>query len=416
FQPAPTSPAKPKSTPGRKLMARKFARFSASRLLSGLLISSSAWALEPVNDLAPEYDQQPGLQVEVVIFSQQDVFGNERPRRDVDLTFPERSIFLGDLEKITEIQQPKSAEALTDPCRSVDSFSDPVSDPDSVTDTTPDFPLEVETTPDADEPIEETLSSDTEHEPEIPPVKDETVLSFIELQSDNRELNPDAYTLQRASGYRVLYHAAWRQPALPPNTSPWVLVRGGEQYGDHFELEGAIRVYQRRYTHAEVDVWRARFSQSGYGLPSASALDNSEPEGSSSESVAEPLQQPWPPLPAFPEPPEEPEQPELLCPESTGSGFGSAEGFVEMESQETEDQDIVISDAPLYVVTDLQRLNQSIRLDYTDLNYLDHPGLGVLIKISPYEPPVVEDEISLEDEDQSAAPAAREAAIQEDKF
>ncbi len=89
---------------------------------------------------------------------------------------------------------------------------------------------------------------DREEQPEIIP-------PFEELPSAVRRMNGDAYALRNQSAYRLLWHKAWRAPLLPEATAPWILVQAGDQFGEHFRLEGAVRVHLSRYLHLHTNLW-----------------------------------------------------------------------------------------------------------------------------------------------------------------
>lgn len=90
-----------------------------------------------------------------------------------------------------------------------------------------------------------------EGRPETPAIKP----AFEELTFDERNLNNDSYAIRVGDDYNLLWHKAWRAPIQPEEQAPWVLVQAGEQLGEHYRLEGAIRVHLSRYLHLHSNLW-----------------------------------------------------------------------------------------------------------------------------------------------------------------
>lgn len=172
--------------------------------------------------------------------------------------------------------------------------------------------------------------------------------SLIPLETKDFSLGPDEYTLNRAAGYRVLTHIAWRQPALGQAQSPWIIVSGGHRHGNHHELEGSIRLVVTRYLHIQADLWKTSFaSTSGTGgaLPG-----NPNRPGS------------WPQLPV---------KPWLAAlPVS-----GDATPVTTIVTNSPTDQ----RHPPIKKIV---VLNQSEQVDLNKPTYLDHPEMGILVLVT----------------------------------
>ncbi len=272
-------------------------------LIRKLLCCWITLSLAPLAWCNDEDEPEIWYQVELIVFEQADMFGDEQPRRNVKLYYPENSRELIVPDAPTEhLKTEPSASGIND---------------------LPNLDTE--------------LSNDI-----IGPQPDETPaqeLPFIQLDNSLHQLTPDARALDRRDSYRVLYHQAWRQPGTSRRQTPWVLVRGGERYGDHFELEGSVRLLKSRYLHIETRLWLTRFGN-----------NVSEQEG-------------WPELPAWP-----------ILPV-----------FDEMEyPQQT-------ATLPSPSVARIYTLNMSRRIQKTgQLHYLDHPNLGVLVQVTRYKLPETE--------------------------
>lgn len=259
-------------------------------------------------------------QVEILVFSQQDLFGDENHVTNIDLRYP---------DNILELT----------------SASDSGSAPD--------------------QPGVEVPSSVTNHA-----ISGE---AFHDLANNLLKMTDEHRRLDRAPGYRVLYHKAWRQPGLGTAEAPWVLVQGGETYGDHHELEGSVRLVRNRYLHIQANLWKTKFGQV---LPS-STLTITPPINSNKNSTTDyqptpaPTEQgheadtsAWPPLPPLPRSQFAPSTAE---PGSTISTSGRKE-------------------ATKYRVNDIVTLKQTSRVSRQEYTYLDHPNMGVIVYVSKHEP------------------------------
>lgn len=194
--------------------------------------------------LKPAFAEEPEkkidwYQVEVIIFSQQDLFNEELHTKDIELSFPENIRQLLDSELKAELKQ---------------------------------------------EP--QTVSTDGQ--------------AFQVLPESAMGMIPDRDRLRRAPGYRVLFHKAWRQPGLGRTESPWVFIQGGNKTNDRHELEGSFRLVRNRYLHIQANLWKTRFLPTGYQLAQPATLSSgAEPRQEMTSSLGAGQLQ-WPTLPALP--------------------------------------------------------------------------------------------------------------------
>lgn len=152
---------------------------------------------------------------------------------------------------------------------------------------------------------------------------------FIALGEEYARFKDYNADIRRSPEHRLLFHAVWRQPVLNRVQATAILVNGGDRFGEHFELEGSLRFGFNRAgdrVDAETNLWFSRFGMAG-GQPGR-----------------------W----RLPAPP--------VTEESPAPGPG-------------------------YTVTSLSVMNQVRPLVSNDLNYLDHPALGMLVEIRPYQLP-----------------------------
>ena len=283
-----------------------------------------ALALTPLISLAAEKKPEniDWYQVEVMIFSQQDLFNQERHITDIELTYP---------KNIRELIDPSVNTAAN----LLPSHSLPIG---------------------MDTPTTQNTRSTEE--------------PFLILPKGTLGMAADHKRLRRAPGYRVLYHKAWRQPGLDKTTSPWILIEGGEIFGNHHELEGSIRLVRNRYLHIQADLWKIKFRE-----PVSPAMGNGLPQstGFSGSNTLTNLSI-WPALPSTPQLnslADNEEQEDRIEP--------SVEGRIETYKKN--------DFKPEYPIADIVTLAQSTRITRDELTYLDHPNMGVIISVSKYEIP-----------------------------
>ena len=92
---------------------------------------------------------------------------------------------------------------------------------------------------------------------------------YVLLQQ--QQLKGISKKMAQSSRFRIIFHWAWEQ-ALPANEPPTnLLIRGGQRYGRHFELEGSMSLYRKRYLHVMTNLWFNRF------IPKPVEVDDSLP-------------------------------------------------------------------------------------------------------------------------------------------
>jgi len=172
-------------------------------------------------------------QIEVIIFAQQDLTGEEAFPENPLLAFPDTLQFL------------QTAEQLS---------------PDVTNDASYNETLAALMVP------ERFLNRDTAILP----------ASFVPLDKDIRKLNADSYRLSRNKGYRVVFHNAWQQAVLAGKSSKSVFITGGETIDGHRELEGSLKIFKSRFYHIDVNLWLSQFIPASSGTTESPPMD-SEP-------------------------------------------------------------------------------------------------------------------------------------------
>lgn len=268
-------------------------------LLLALLLSTAALAQD---DTAPEAPQW--YQVEVFIFANDSPYagGTELWPEDVSLSYPAR---------IVSLSEP-SAETGVSPLASADTTS-------------------------AEAALQEQ--------------------PYVVLAPEAMKLREVAARVLRQHDFRTLFHKAWRQPAASRDEANSILVRGGDSFDDHRELEGWVQLSVERYLHFRTDLWLSTFK-------STAGLD----------------QMPWPKLPRLPV---------TSTPRAPAGFAGTDDDFGGLLSAEYGAALPALDFGHRrYVVDRTVVLRQSRRMRSGELHYIDHPLMGILVRVTPYEPPL----------------------------
>ncbi len=210
------------------------------------------------------------------------------------------------------------------------------------------------------------------------------VTPYEVLAADQRELEAGANALQRSGRYEILFHEAWIQPLQPKSSAiPIVLDQSGNN-GDWPQLQGSVKFYLSRYLHLETNLW---LNTSGDYLPGRwwmpapplgppSVLIDGEPLyiARGSESVTNPSE----PSTVAARPPVT----RNAWPEPAGNSSG---GFraVEPATATATGFDIAPEWQAPWPYRHSVVLNQKRRMRSNEVHYLDHPLIGVIVKLTP---------------------------------
>ncbi len=331
-------------------------------------------------------------QVELIVFSRRpngDINTPEHKRRDVKLAYPDKWIQVQSVDEYLELQQ-----TLTERQRTLAAANQFF--------TTDDTSLETETEVEGEavdfengqdsppiEALEPDFSEDTDIQPETSaydepglPLGDENLeekdplvvqrealldsQAYLFLPQEQRELELQADSL-RNEGYRVLFHQSWRQAPKEHSQAPALLIQGGGQFGEHRELEGSITISIARYLHLNTDLWLSEF-EANYG------------QGEQQSSLKG-----WPELPKVPSLLDKGEQ---FAISAVTNDWQEPSGFFNTISSGNEYDAII---AHPYLTSQVVQLKQKRRMRSKELHYIDHPSLGLVIKLTPYERPIEEE-------------------------
>ncbi|HTR01068.1 MAG TPA: CsiV family protein [Candidatus Acidoferrum sp.] len=152
---------------------------------------------------------------------------------------------------------------------------------------------------------------------------------FLALDKRAWRFNQLNSRLQGTGEHTVLWHQVWRQPLRPRAQTPALQVEGGDAYGDHYQLEGSVRISgQGELPVIDANLWLGSFSHERGDNATDWKLPQ-RPRGDDEKTETAAPAQPWYPH-------------------------------------------------------DVWQLNQTRDLGPNALYYLDHPALGLLIELRPY--------------------------------
>lgn len=177
---------------------------------------------------------------------------------------------------------------------------------------------------------------------------------FAVLPSAQLEFGNSTAYMQRAGGYRILFHEAWAQPVNEQAQSEAIVLDVTPTADAWPELQGSIRLFLARYLHLETNLWlntQGEYLPPGWNMPPP----------------------PVPPTPAPAVPAPSTEQPEYLSDEPWGP---EDEAFL---------FDVITAQGPIYPYRHAVLMQQKRRMRSNEVHYLDHPLLGVVAKLTPLD-------------------------------
>nr|WP_324258752.1 CsiV family protein [Cellvibrio fontiphilus] len=189
---------------------------------------------------------------------------------------------------------------------------------------------------------------------------DLTKEAFYRLPVSERQLNAQAQKLERNPRFQVLFHNAWRQIITHEKMAKSILIQGGQQFGQHKELEGSIRLSVATYLKLQTNLWYSQFDL----------------------NVGQEQTRQWPELP---------KQPNYLAAPIAGLSLDSSlelEQALAIENQQWDESIAETGDeasaSNSYLTRQIILLQQSRDMRSGELHYIDHPVIGLIVQITPY--------------------------------
>ena len=156
---------------------------------------------------------------------------------------------------------------------------------------------------------------------------------FTQLSPVDSDFQQTNRTLERSSDHRLLYHGLWRQAVRKSSNAVPIYIEGGLRYGDNHELQGSVTIrFNENEDRVVVDthIWLIEYS-----IVKDSSFE-------------------WK-LPQIPE-------------------------SIRIESREN-------SSSLTYFPNNVYVMEQSREMRSNEFHYLDHPALGLVISVKPYNVP-----------------------------
>ncbi|WP_083607986.1 CsiV family protein [Teredinibacter haidensis] len=200
------------------------------------------------------------------------------------------------------------------------------------------------------------------------------VAAYTLLDSRKFGIGSASYALKKERGVSVLFHESWLQPMTALDDAPAIVIKGGEKFGDHHELEGTITFSVSRYLHAHTNLWLTNFI-ANYGQESEHWPDLPTPPSSALHTL------------------DTTADTSALTESTTANNFGfSLENQSSFSMNETADAPSMLNDfsaltSKPFLIQRIITLTQNRRMRSTELHYIDHPQLGLLVKITPFTNP-----------------------------
>ncbi|MGI9288254.1 MAG: CsiV family protein [Pseudomonadales bacterium] len=189
-------------------------------------------------------------------------------------------------------------------------------------------------------------------------MSDETDTPTKELEFDGK-LADAAEKLMNTGQYRILYTRRWQQGLLKTKDAPHLLITGGDQHGAHYELEGSIKFSVERYLHVNTNLWFATFGEPE--VQDDDAIDSYADASEDSENY------------------DSQRYGELNVDDEWDEFEEDFEEPMVLPSPPWNSEYIGPQESILRVVT----LKQTRRLRSKETHYIDHPSIGILIRIEP---------------------------------
>lgn len=171
------------------------------------------------------------------------------------------------------------------------------------------------------------------------------------LKKHNKSFLNYIDALDRTGTFRVLFHEVWRQPLTDNLKATPLIIEAGAQHNEYHELAGNITFSVNRYLHIKTNLTLNEF---GTAIHSVDTY-NFNNRQTNTEDLNADLNSLVFPEPVF----------TLGSPENPFAGTTEAE----------------------YIPIRTVALTQKRRMRSKELHYIDHPLMGLLVRLTPYEQP-----------------------------
>jgi hypothetical protein len=286
------------------------------------------------------------FKIELLIFSHTKGSGatSEVWEADPRLIYPERFRFLVDPASIANYEAEYATTSTVNNI-GIQAFNLADADESGVTD----IPV---LDPRTGEPVKQNRKRPPmEAEPPLLPTP------FTTLGGSAMEFRGKAAYMERTGGYQTLFHEIWVQPvASEQRALPIIIDRSGDKQ-TWPQLQGSVKFYLSRFLHLETNLWL----------------------NTAGNYLKQDWQMPAPPL-----------GPRSLIINRPSPVALPVEYELPEDGIEENATDMAVETGPLYPWRHAASLKQTRKMRSTEVHYIDHPMLGIVVLISP----ITEDELA----------------------
>jgi hypothetical protein len=207
--------------------------------------------------------------------------------------------------------------------------------------------------------MDSVTQSPSASEPDSAPLAGRLPTPFVILPRQQLEFDGKAAYMNRSGKYQILFHKAWAQPVVGKSKALSLILDRSGDGRDWPRLQGSIKLYIARYLHLQTDFWLntdGEYLDGTWRMPAP-------PLAFAAVGASQPPLEPSPPA----EPGMTDFQPSPQLPETMNSAIESS--------------------APdsLYPFRHAVTLRQHRRMRSNEVHYIDHPMLGVVVKLTPLD-------------------------------
>jgi hypothetical protein len=184
---------------------------------------------------------------------------------------------------------------------------------------------------------------------------------FYQLPSSEQSLGPQAQKLARDSRYQLLFHQAWRQEIGSQKNAKSILIYGGETFGEHQQLEGSIRLSVATYLKIQTNLWLSAFDI----------------------NVGQEQTNNWPAIPLRPNRAAVSNASLALDADFTHALTAENNQWKQLDDSNF-DAATSSEEKDAYITREIILVREERDMRSTEVHYLDHPVVGIIIKIIPY--------------------------------
>lgn len=205
--------------------------------------------------------------------------------------------------------------------------------------------------------------------------------AFTLLPTEELKLLSAARKIAYQRDFRILFHGAWRQFISERDKAESIIITGGDKFDNHYELEGTIKLGVERYLHIETDLWLNTFTSNIGLLETPWQL---LPQRPSSESFSTTFRE------------NHADDPNQLY---STAGHSSSLPKPSAAQKRISEADLIELFGSRFSVERTVTLRQKRRMRSDELHYLDHPLMGLIVKITQHERMVFPEDSAAEQSD-----------------